>query len=234
MLTIQILQHVHFEGPANIAKWIENNNHTIQFTRMYKGDILPDSSTYDILIVMGGPMGLTSTAEYPWVDDELRYIKSVIEANKPVLGVCLGAQFIAKALGSSVYQAPEKEIGWFPLTFENQLPTALKNMPPENLTTFHWHGDTFDIPKDAIRLAHTKGVSNQGFIYRDKVMALQFHLEMNTTSIENMLQHCSYDITQGTYIQSVDDIHHGLEHESDNYKVLETIMNYLASTVSKR
>lgn len=232
MLTLRIIQHVPFEGPANIAIWAEENNHTVQYTKMYDGDDFPEINNYDILVVMGGPMGVSSTVEYPWVEDELLYIKKVINADKPVIGICLGAQFIAKALGANVYKGPQKEIGWFPLIFESSLPKNIQHLFPKTLNTFHWHGDTFDIPEGANKLAHTIAVPNQGFIYNNKVIALQFHVEMNESSIAGMIKECADDITDGDYIQSPTLIESGLIHQAENYFVLANILTYLSGRLN--
>lgn len=232
MLTLQVIQHVPFEGPANIANWAKENHHTLQYTRMYKGESFPDMNSYDILVVMGGPMGVYSTEKYPWVDTELEYIKSVIDANKPVLGICLGAQFIAKALGAAIYKSPKKEIGWFTLYFDSTLPGDLKKILPETLETFHWHGDTFDIPHGAIKLAHSSAVPNQGFVYNSKVIALQFHLEMNESSISAMLKNCADDITEDPFVQTPAELESGLSNEPENRVILKNFLTYLSGSLN--
>jgi GMP synthase (glutamine-hydrolysing) len=230
-LKLQILQHVPFEGPANIAKWALEHKHELAYTKMYEGNSFPKLEDFDLLVVMGGPMGLADSKEYPWVSSELQFIKDVIDADKKVLGICLGAQFIAKALGANVYKGPNMEIGWFPLIFENNLPIEFHNVIPESIQTFHWHGDTFDIPTNAIPLAHSEGTPNQGFIYNKKVWALQFHIEMNSNSINTMLEHFADHIDGSIYTQTPEIIQQGLTNEKENYRLLTNILTYLSGRI---
>ncbi|MCW3807807.1 type 1 glutamine amidotransferase [Plebeiibacterium marinum] len=193
------IQHVDFETLGNIKEWISKNNHTVSCTKQFAGDKLPDISSFDHLIVMGGPMGVYDTEEYPWLEEELQYIKKVIECNKPVLGICLGSQFIAAALGAKVYPGPIKEIGWHPIDIKNKEILSFKNNNP---TVFHWHGDTFDLPKNAELIASTKEVPHQAYKYKNAI-GLQFHMEQTEETIQQMVTHCKEELEiGGTKIQS--------------------------------
>ncbi len=140
------------------------------------------------LIVMGGPMNVDEVEKYPALADEVRWLRQAVDALLPVLGVCLGAQLLAKALGSPVYANRVKEIGWYEIDF---LPAALtdplfENVSPQT-TVFQWHGDTFDLPAGAVQLARSPRCENQAFRFGDRAYGLQFHMEVTTAIIESWL-----------------------------------------------
>jgi GMP synthase-like glutamine amidotransferase len=129
---------------GSIALWLAAHDAQITYTRFYQKPLLPDPKTHDLIIAMGGPMSVNDELELPWLRDEKRFIRSAIENGKPVLGICLGAQLIASALGSRVYRNPLKEIGWFPI---EATPGATEGFRfPPTCDVFHWHGETFDLP----------------------------------------------------------------------------------------
>lgn len=197
------IQHVPFEGLGCIAPWLKNNHFDISVTRQFAGDRLPDPGALDFLIVMGGPMGVNDQDQYPWIPAEKAFIKAVVESETPVLGICLGAQFIASAMGARVYQNGEKEIGWFPV----QAATSGGNFAfPDSLEVFHWHGETFDLPEGAVHLARSRACENQAFQLGDRVLGLQFHLETTPDSAAAMVEHCGHELVQGPWIQSGEEI----------------------------
>ena len=204
-MKIHYLQHVVFEGPGSIEDWIRNHNYEYSCTRMYRDDSLPEVSDIDYLIIMGGPMSIDEVDKYPWLTKEIDYIKSAIDNNLPILGICLGAQLIAAALKVRVVKNPHKEIGWFPITRAVELAGhSLARVFPEQLEAFHWHGDTFELPETAIRIAGSKACNNQGFIYRDRVTALQFHLESTTDGVKQLIDNCGDEIIDAPYIQTAE------------------------------
>ena len=175
-------------------------------------------SDVDGLIVMGGPMGITDYDEFPWLAAEKAFIKELIEHNKPVLGICLGAQLIADVLGAEVRPAKNKEIGFYqcrasvPLAFLSpaDLPKAgndrdgRSTFPLIEFMAFHWHGDTFDIPDGAVRLASSEATENQAFLYKDNVLALQFHLETTEENLLKLYKNASDEITDAPFIQPLE------------------------------
>lgn len=207
-MKIQFLQHVPFEGPARIADWANDRRHEIAITKLFSGDACPDVRDIDALVVMGGPMGANDDARLPWMKMEKKMIADAIEKEKKVLGICLGAQLIARVLGAKVYKNPEKEIGWFPI--ELNPPNVRKhplNVLPQRVNVFHWHGDAFDLPKGATHLARSRGCENQAFHYGDHVVGLQFHLEMAGAHIESLLRYAAQDLQPaGAYTQTLDEI----------------------------
>lgn len=225
-MTIHWLQHVDFEGLGCIESWLEENGHSVFCTRLWAGDEFPDIGQIDGLIVMGGPMGIHDDEQYPWLRAEKAFIKDVIAQNKPVLGICLGAQLIADVLGSNVWKNEHKEIGFFPISGKQlRCGTALRDAwasffpnlgnanlksgtagskPWKNQTVFHWHGDTFDIPEGAVRLASSEATKNQAFLYKDNVLALQFHLETTEESLLLLYDNAKDEIADAPFIQALE------------------------------
>ncbi|MCG3205971.1 MAG: Carbamoyl-phosphate synthase small chain [Elusimicrobia bacterium] len=144
-----------------------------------------DISDLEGLIVMGGPMNVDEVTEYPFLLPELQLIEKVLKEGKPILGICLGAQLMAKALGKKIYKNKVREVGWHPiqLTPQAKQDPLFKNMPTE-LDVLHWHGDTFDIPEGAVPLAKSKNCPNQAFRWGKTAYALQFHLEVTPAMLK--------------------------------------------------
>ncbi|HMP73848.1 MAG TPA: gamma-glutamyl-gamma-aminobutyrate hydrolase family protein [Kiritimatiellia bacterium] len=196
-----ILQHVPFEGPAGIETWLAAHHHPYTITRLYQSAPLPHPETIDLLILLGGPMSVNDEQIHPWLIDEKALIRRLIADGKPVLGICLGAQLIAAALGARVYPGPQKEIGWFPVhAIHHQHPSAF-TFPPSTLA-FHWHGETFDLPPHAIHLASTPACPNQAFQIGDRVIGLQFHLETTPESARALVHHGRHELQPAPFIQT--------------------------------
>lgn len=202
-MRIHILQHVPFEGLGSISSWAAEKGYAVRTCELFRNEPLPDPKQFDWLMVLGGPMGVYDEAQYPWLVDEKRLIESAIRAEKTVLGICLGAQLIATALGKKVTRNPQREIGWFPLklTQPAHQPWIFDSLPNE-LTAFHWHGDTFEIPDGAIHLANSAACANQAYLYDKHVLGLQFHLETTPMAAQALVTHCADELTAGEYIQS--------------------------------
>jgi len=202
-MNIHYFQHVPFEGLGSITEWVNTPEHKVTATRFYEDDRLPFVDICDMLIVLGGPMGVHDEKEYPWLKKEKVFIEKAIAKGKKVVGICLGAQLIADVLGAKVYKNKEKEIGWFPIEFkQHQFASAV----PSPLTVFHWHGDTFDLPKDSVHLAKSVACENQAFLYKDHVLGLQFHMEATEESINSLLQNCKNELVESHFIQSEEEI----------------------------
>jgi GMP synthase-like glutamine amidotransferase len=197
-MRIRALQHAPHEGPAGIEAWAAARGHVLAVTRLAHGEPLPAVDAFDVLVSMGGPMSANDEATYPWIAEEKRLIRTAIQADRRILGVCLGSQMVASALGKRVYAARGAEIGWFPVRVrpEAARSRAFAGMAPGGIfTPFHWHGETFDLPEGALHLAETDTCPNQAFeIEFDGgpgrggalVLALQFHLEATEASVAAM------------------------------------------------
>lgn len=222
------LGHVPFEDAANIGHWAIEHGYELTQTRLYAGEPLPQIEQIDTLAVMGGPMNVYQRRDYPWLVQEKRFIEQAIDAGIPTIGVCLGAQLIADVLGAKVTQNPAIEIGWFEVELTDEADTSdITQDLPLRFTAFHWHGDSFEIPSGAVRLARNRACSNQAFLYENRVLALQFHLEYSVQSIEKMLVHCADELVEGPFIQGRDQITAGLTNVPATQKLMENLLNAL-------
>ncbi|MBJ7900680.1 MAG: amidotransferase [Cyanobacteria bacterium RI_101] len=205
-MRVQVLQHVPFEGLGNMAAWFNREGFTVAHTRFFQNDPLPAPADADWIIVLGGPMSVNDEAQYPWLAAEKAFLRQAMEAEKRILGICLGSQLLANALGAQVYPAPEREIGWFPIfsDIRDQISDINGEMFkfPENLTVFHWHGETFDLPPQARRLGHSAVCPNQAFQLGPRVLGLQFHLETTPAGVQALVRECGAELTEGRYVQT--------------------------------
>ena len=229
-LKIQCFMHVPFEGPGLIEDWINEHGHHLSFTRFYENDPLPDPASTDMLILMGGPMNVFDYHMHPWMENEIDWVAGFIKTGKPVLGICLGAQILATALGSEVYPGKEKEIGWYNIRFLPSLGDykICKTLPSAR-KVFHWHGDTFHIPKGATRIAESNLYPNQGFIYEDHVIALQFHLEVDPKNIKALVENCRDELHPAPFIQTEGELLDETKITIENRLLLFRILDYLSA-----
>ena len=200
---VHYFQHVPFEGLGSIELWMKSKSVQISATKFYEDPSLPRIQEIDWLIVMGGPMSVNDEQCYPWLQAEKKFIAEAIERGKIVLGICLGAQLIASALGAPVYPGPHREIGWFPVDrVVQKQASSLKNILPSRVEAFHWHGETFGLPAHAVHLARSAGCENQAFSVGAHVLGLQFHLEATHITVKSLIEQCQNDLVPGEYVQS--------------------------------
>ncbi|MFT5033696.1 MAG: GMP synthase-like glutamine amidotransferase [Bermanella sp.] len=221
------LQHVPFEGLGSIEAWLKHAGYDISCTRFFNAEKLPDVKGIDLLLVMGGPMSVNDEREHPWLATEKEFIRRAIAAGKSVLGICLGAQLIANALGGAVYSNPVKEIGWFPVAAVTTGGNSVFQFPNE-VVVFHWHGETFELPKAAIHIAKSKACRHQAFQIGSHIIGLQFHLETTQISAQAIVNNCRDELIVGEHIQSEDDILSATEERySSINSLMATILEYL-------
>lgn len=202
-MNVHYLQHVPFEGLGSIEDWVRRGEHEIGATRLYRDERLPPVEDIEVLIVMGGPMNIYEEAAYPWLTAEKRFIERAIAADCRILGICLGAQLVADVLGAKVFANADKEIGWFPVETTGAASTSdLFATFPQQLEVFHWHGDTFDIPPGSVHIARSAGCANQAYVYDERVVGLQFHLETNPASARQLIANCGDEMVGGRYVQT--------------------------------
>src|SRR2546426_2155157 len=185
MPRLLVLQHIGCEPLGLIEPALKERGMEYRYVRLFAGEAIPkDLSGWDGLIALGGPMSANDGERLGFIADELRLLTKVLEAGMPALGICLGAQLIAKAAGAEVTAGEEKEIGWYPLTLteEGKKDRLLAGLP-DTFPVFQWHGETFDVPRGAVRLAGSERYSNQAFRLGEQVYGLQFHLETTAPMI---------------------------------------------------
>jgi GMP synthase-like glutamine amidotransferase len=199
-MKVHVLQHAPFEGLAGIAALLAGRKAEISHTRFFENVTLPSLKGLNLLIVMGGPMSVNDESEFPWLREEKQFIREAIQSGLPVLGVCLGSQLIASALGARVFRNAQKEIGWFPV---EAVPTSTDTFHfPEKFQVFQWHGETFDLPPGAVRLARSEACANQAFQVGRRALALQFHLEVTPEAVRAFVEHGGAELLPAPYIQN--------------------------------
>lgn len=223
-MKVHVLQHVPFEGLGSIAPWMETRKAQISYTRFFLSPGLPALDSIDMVIIMGGPMSANDEDRLPWLVPEKRFIQEAIAREIPILGICLGAQLIASAMGATIYPNPVKEIGWFPVRAV-PVPPGNFQLPAECLA-FHWHGETFDLPAGALRLAESDGCANQAFQLHRNVLGLQFHLETTASSAWALIENCRDDLGSGPYIQNEEELR---ATPLSSYRAINTVMNDVLS-----
>ena len=166
---------------------------------------MPALDDIDLLVVMGGPMSVNDEADLTWLAAEKAFIRQALTADKRVLGVCLGAQLIASALGQRVYLGAEKEIGWLPIYGNTHLNGAAFHFP-DQIDVLHWHGETFDLPAGAVLLASSEVCRHQAFQLGHSVIGLQFHLEANRALLDAFVTADAASLVPAGQVQSAEQI----------------------------
>ncbi len=226
-MRIHILQHVAFEGSGCILPCLKEKGHIITFTHFFENDYLPGMDAFDGLVIMGGPMGIHDEQHYSWLRKEKTFIRDAVSAGKKIIGICLGAQLLAHVLGAAVYPNTEKEIGWFDVKRSDEKAAGIGRLLPENWTTFHWHGDTFDLPDGARLLAESAVCKHQAFCYQDMVIGLQFHPEMTVEGIEALITNSTDHLQPGPFVQSLKKIKGRSEFYEANHRLMRKILDHL-------
>ncbi|MGC2062766.1 MAG: hypothetical protein WA610_07290 [Thermodesulfovibrionales bacterium] len=201
-MSVLILKNVQNEGPGTIENYLRNNGTSYRIVDCTSEDI-PDDPDFDTLVMMGGPMSVNQTERYPYLQKEINVAAEYMQGGKKVLGVCLGAQLMARALGALVYTGAEPEIGWYDIELLDAglSDTVMTQVAMHQRTgdfvkrfkVFHWHGETFDIPEGAVRLAQSDLYPNQAFRYGMNCYAFQFHLEVTQDMVYDWLRHEAID-----------------------------------------
>ncbi|WP_106475851.1 type 1 glutamine amidotransferase [Phytohalomonas tamaricis] len=201
---IYFLQHAAYEDPARLSDWLTGMGHSHNTRHLYAGEIPPQLSEFDALVVLGGPMRTEDPDAHPWIKRERKLIERALNSAKPVLGIGFGAQLIAEALGAIISRGTYTELGWHTVTRSDECELAL----PATFEAFHCHSDIFGLPDDAAPIGATPASPVQGFSWDDgRVVALQFHLEVTAPWVRALaVHHASALSGSGPYVQSFDEI----------------------------
>ena len=188
---VNVIRHLAFEDLASFTSVLQAHDYQINYIEaadfvLMADDLSPiDALSEDLLIILGGPISVNDAAMFPFIEAEINLLKQRIAADKPTLGICLGAQLIASALGANVYPGREKEIGWYGLSLTDAgEQSALRYLNAEHCSMLHWHGETFDLPDGAVLLASSEKYLNQAFSVGKNTLALQFHPEITQHGME--------------------------------------------------
>ncbi len=184
-----VFRHVEIEDLGLIGSVMSARRVPVRYVNLFRGDPVPEKlAGVGGIILMGGPMGVYDDDRYPFLGPENRLVRQALDARLPMLGICLGSQIMAKAAGARVMKGPRREIGWHPirLTSEGEKDAVMSSLR-ETPVVFHWHGDTFDLPEDAVLLASSERYPHQAFRIGTRAVALQFHLEVDPRIIDRWL-----------------------------------------------
>ncbi|MDP1834361.1 MAG: homoserine O-succinyltransferase [Chlamydiales bacterium] len=206
-MKIQFVIHADFELPGIIDIWAKESGFTTNICRPFAGEQLPVVSDFDWLIVMGGPQTPLEPERYPYLIKEIALIRQSVEADKTVLGFCLGAQLIGEAFGARTERSPNKEVGIYPihLTEEGKQDPLLQGMP-STFSVMHWHNDMPGLTAASKVLAVSDGCPRQIIRYGEKVYGFQCHPESTLSDIKNMIANCADDLVPARYVQTAEEI----------------------------
>ncbi len=219
-MKVIIIKHIDIEGPGTIGDCLDDKNIPYNVIDIFNGEPLPNSlSDVSSVIVLGGPMNVYEEDKYPFLKQEDEFLKEVIEKGLPTLGFCLGAQLIAKAKGARVKQNHQKEIGWFKVSLaDNSSNDPLFQGFQREFDVFQWHGDTFDIPDGAVKLAESELCPNQAFRVGNNIYGLQFHVEVTDEMIYQWIDAYRDEIKSLKGLVDPDQIIADTKIKSENYK----------------
>jgi GMP synthase-like glutamine amidotransferase len=230
-MRIACLLHAPFEGPGTIEKWALERGHEFNTVRVFDGEALPETGSFDLLVVMGGPMSVHDEGTLEWMKGEKALVRRCVAEGVFVLGICLGSQMLAEALGARVRKNGHKEIGWFEV--ERVSEGGLLGGLPAKLMVFHWHGETYDVPAGMRHAARSAGCVSQAF-EGERALGLQFHLEMTGEDISSLGEECTEDIGNGPYEQTVAEMAEGAWRCAEMQRMMAAVLDGIEKRISSR
>ncbi len=215
-MQLLIFQHLPHEGAGNIVAWAQQRNHTVHTLLLPEwNEGLPSPSQFDMLFILGGMMSVNDENELEWIKKEKEWIKEFMLTNKPVVGICLGSQFLAQALGSRVYKNSQKEIGFFNVQKIDAFHPIIQHIPNQ-WNVFHWHGETFDLPTGAQHLFSSEACQNQAF-QKNNCFGFQFHPEADEKLISAMIEFERSELVKSKYGQTETEIKNGFHEINSSF-----------------
>lgn len=220
-MRINIIQHTPNERPGSILDWAHDRNHDVYIYHPYQFGYLPKVDETDMLVIMGGPMSVNDDVD--WIEFERDLIKELAQRDVPIFGACFGAQQLSKAFGGKINTSPVKEVGWAPVYLKSDVIDGI----PAELTAMHWHGETFEIPDNAELLFSSELLANQGFVIGHRIVGLQFHFELQTDNVREIVTNDFNYIDGSVFKQTKEDI---LDKEvpKENKDVMYTILDFIS------
>ena len=221
-MRINILQHTPNEKAGSILEWAKQRHHDVYTYHPYQFGKLPTANDTDMLVILGGPM--SPNDDLPWIKQEYELVSSLLDKKIPMLGVCFGAQLIAKILGGKVVKAPAKEVGWAPVYLQTNI---IPNVP-EKALVLHWHEDMLEIPEKAQLLFSSDHVKNQGYIYRNNVIGLQFHFEPLDDNVKEIVVN-DYPYINGSVLNQTKDEIIQRRVPKENRDIMFKLLDYIST-----
>lgn len=221
-MRINILQHTPNEKAGSILEWVKQRHHDVYTYHPYQFGKLPTADKTDMLVILGGPM--SPNDKLPWIKQEYELVSSLLDKKIPMLGVCFGAQLIAKILGGKVVKAPAKEVGWAPVYLQTNI---IPNIP-EKALVLHWHEDMFEIPEKARLLFSSDHVKNQGYIYQNNVIGLQFHFEPFDDNVKEIVVN-DYPYINGSVLNQTKDEIIQRRVPKENRDIMFKLLDYIST-----
>jgi GMP synthase-like glutamine amidotransferase len=203
-MRLLFLQHDPLDGPGALMEWAESRGHSIAFCLICQDVPLPPLESFDLMVSLGGPMGAYEESKHPWLRTEKEYLRQATRAGKKILGLCLGCQLLADALGGKAFRHTCKEFGWQPIEI---LPQGAEWFGTSGLfMAFQWHGDTYSLPPGAIQLATNGACEQQAFLIGNQILGLQFHLEWTEQMARDALAEPGVAPPKSPFVQSPEEI----------------------------
>ncbi|WP_321324008.1 type 1 glutamine amidotransferase [Thiomicrorhabdus sp.] len=229
-MKVLIVKHAVFEKEGNMAAWLQKKQADVVYLNLYESTVFPDPKTFDLIVLLGGPMSVNDEEEYPWLVAEKRFVKEALLLDMPILGICLGGQLIANALGAPVTLNKETEIGWHTISNSTSNSTSNKRIFqfPEQMPIFNWHGETFALPTGAESIMKSQACENQGFQYGGKVIGLQCHPEVTPEIIQDWIDEIGEQMVQGEFVHTPEQMFVDVENKVAQAQIqLENMLDFI-------
>jgi len=224
-----VLNHVPYETSGSIGEWLEARRATVTETGFYADTRLPSLAGIDLVVIMGGPMSVNDETDFPWLCGEKQFLRDAIMKGVPTLGICLGSQLMANALGARVTRNRQPEHGWFDVEGIDGGPTCFRF--PDRFTTFHSHGETWELPKGATLLARSATCDHQAFQFGRRAIGLQCHLESTPSSAGAIVEACANEFPDGPTVQQTERLRVvGPDAYTESRRLMAGVLEYLVST----